>query len=77
MTTPSGMFVTSVECFFASKDADVPVELQIRPMVNGSPSATDIIGNAIKFLSPGSVNTTAVSGATQATVVANPNKVYF
>ena len=77
VTTPSGMFVTSVECFFASKDADVPVELQIRPMVNGSPSATDIIGNAIKFLSPGSVNTTAVSGATQATVVANPTKFTF
>ena len=77
VTTSGGMFVTAVDCFFASKDTDVPIELQIRPMVNGSPSATDIIGNAIKFLAPGSVNTTAISGATQATVVANPTKFTF
>ena len=77
VTTGGGMFVTAVECFFESKDSEVPVELQIRPMVNGSPSATDIIGNAIKFLAPGSVNVTALSGATQATVVANPTKFEF
>ncbi|MBM38637.1 MAG: hypothetical protein CMO97_06145 [Woeseia sp.] len=78
VTTGGGMFVTAVECFFASKDTSgVPVELQIRPMVNGSPSATDIIGNAIKFLAPGSVTTTAISGATQSTVVANPTKFTF
>lgn len=75
VTKPSGMFVTKVQCYFKSKDSSVPVELQIRPMVNGVPSATDIIGNAIKFLSPSQVNLPA--SQTQAAVLAAPTTFEF
>lgn len=75
VTKPSGMFVTKVQCYFKTKDSSVPVELQIRPMVNGIPSATDIIGNASKFLNPSSVNLPA--SQTQASVVASPTTFEF
>jgi len=72
---PSGMFVTKVQTYFKTKDSTVPVELQIRPMVNGIPSATEIIGNASKFLSPSSVN--LPSSQTQASVIATPTTFEF
>ena len=72
---PSGMFVTKVQTYFKTKDSSVPVELQIRPMVNGIPSATDIIGNASKFLNPSSVN--IPSSQTQASVIATPTTFEF
>jgi hypothetical protein len=72
---PSGMFVTKVDVFFKSKDSTVPIEMQIRPVVNGQPSATDIITNAIKFLSPSEVNTAA--SQTQAAAVAAPTTFEF
>ena len=72
---PSGMYVTKVDVFFKSKDDDIPIELQIRPVVNGQPSATDIITNAIKFLSPSEVNTAA--SQTQAAALAAPTTFTF
>ena len=75
VTEPNGMFVTKVQTYFKSKDTTIPVELQIRPMVNGSPSATEIIGNAVKFLNPSSVNTPA--SQTQASVTSAPTTFEF
>lgn len=72
---PSGMFVTKVQTYFKTKDSTVPVELQIRPMVNGIPSATEIIGNASKFLNPSSVN--LPSSQTQTGVLASPTTFEF
>ena len=72
---PAGMFVTKVECFFSTKDASIPIEMQIRPLVNGAPSSTEIIGNAIKFLNPSSVNLPA--GQTSAQVLAAPTTFEF
>ena len=34
----TGIFITSVEVFFETKDEELPVTLQIRPIVNGVPS---------------------------------------
>jgi hypothetical protein len=34
----TGIFITSVEVFFETKDEEIPVTLQIRPMINGVPS---------------------------------------
>ena len=34
----TGIFLTSVEVFFETKDEELPVTLQIRPMIAGSPS---------------------------------------
>lgn len=33
-----GVFVTSIELYFQSKDAQIPVRVELRPMVNGYPS---------------------------------------
>lgn len=75
VTKPSGMFVTKVDVFFKSKDDSIPVEMQIRPVVNGQPSATDIITNAVKFLTPAEVSLPA--SQTQAAVVAAPTTFEF
>ena len=40
---PNGMFLSAVDIFFRSKDQIVPVKVQIRPTVNGYPSARDIV----------------------------------
>lgn len=47
----SGCFITSIDIFFQSKDASVPVTLQLRPMVNGYPSANETLafGTSVKY----------------------------
>ena len=52
----SGIYCTKVDLFFSAKDAALPVQIQIRPMVNGFPSSTKIIPGTIKVLPAGSVN---------------------
>jgi hypothetical protein len=39
---PKGIFATSIDIFFYEGDSSSPVTLQLRPTVNGLPSATDI-----------------------------------
>ena len=51
-----GMFVTSVEVYFATKSSSIPVCCEIRPVVNGYPSSR-VVPLATKTLNPGSVNT--------------------
>ena len=36
---PNGIFLDNVDLFFRAKDDDLPVTIQIRPTVNGTPSA--------------------------------------
>lgn len=43
---PDGMFVSSVDLFFKNKGELLPVEVQIRPVINGVPSDTVIIPGA-------------------------------
>ena len=56
---PNGIFATKVGIRFATKDSVIPVQCQIRPLVNGMPSAEDIIPGAVKFLEPSLVNISA------------------
>jgi len=51
-----GMFASSIDLFFSDKDADLPVWIQIVPIVNGSPSREVIVPGSIKYLSPASIN---------------------
>src|SRR5665213_1377360 len=44
---PNGIYVTSVDIFFRSKDNILPAIIQIRPLDNGYPSSTAIIPNGI------------------------------
>lgn len=77
----TGVFITKVRVYFASKpevgDGDIPIPVicQIRPMVNGAPSSTEIIPGAIKHLLPSEV--TVVSTATQDGVLAEPTDFEF
>jgi hypothetical protein len=42
-----GLFVSSVDLFFKNKGESLPIELQLRPIVNGVPSSDKIIPGAI------------------------------
>ena len=68
------MFITKVQCYFATKDDAICVQLQIRPMVNGHPSASQIFPGSSVFVNPGSVNTAT---GTQANVLETPTDFVF
>jgi len=52
----SGIYCTKVDLFFAAKDSALPVQIQIRPMVNGFPSSNKIIPGTIKMLPSSNIN---------------------
>ena len=58
-----GNYLTKVGVYFSTKDDTVPVQLQIRPLVNGIPSSIDIVPGSVKFLSPSDVSTSADASA--------------
>ena len=65
-----GAFITKVGCFFKSKDANIPITLEIRTVVNGYPSTEVIpLGRVVK--SAADVNTsTDASSVTEFTFAA-------
>ena len=76
VTNPAGIFVTKIQTYFSTKDTSgVPIQLQIRPMVNGAPSSTEIHAQSIVFVSPPSVSIPA--SQTQAAVEAAPTTFEF
>ena len=62
-----GIYCTKVDLFFAAKDASLPVQIQIRPMVNGFPSSSKIIPGTIKSMAAASVNADTTGPALTAT----------
>lgn len=54
---PKGIFVPYIDLFFATKGT-LPVELQIRPIVNGYPDAKNIVPNAVAVLQAEEVKVT-------------------
>lgn len=68
VTERTGVFITSVEVKFSSKPAagGVPVVAQLRPMVNGVPSARAIIPGSTVFKSPSAI-TTSTDGSVATT----------
>jgi hypothetical protein len=69
-----GVFVTSLDIYFATKDANIPVTLQIREVVNGYPGKT-ILPFSEKTLNPNLVNTSTT--ATTATTFTFDSPVYL
>jgi hypothetical protein len=53
---PEGLFISSVDLYFKTKDTSIPVTVQIRPTVNGYPSATQVLPFAERTLNASSVN---------------------
>lgn len=45
----NGIFVTKVGVRFATRDEQIPVQLELRPMVNGHPAAYNIIPGSVVF----------------------------
>lgn len=71
-----GVFVTKIGVFFQSKDSgNTPVQLQIRPMVNGYPSADQFLPGTSKFLYPSDVSVS--EDATAETVFELPVPTYL
>ena len=56
----SGMFITSIDIFFESKDPILPVTLQIRPVVNGFPHSSEILKGGTTTLYPENIKTSSV-----------------
>jgi hypothetical protein len=51
-----GLYISSIELYFRTKDQYMPVSIELRPMVNGYPSSRDVIPFSEVYLPPGSVN---------------------
>jgi len=64
---PNGIYVTKVDLFFATKDASLPVQIQLRPIVNGLPSDTEIIPGSQVVVSASSINVDLVGPALTST----------
>ena len=67
-----GVFLTKVDIFFQTKDDTIPVQLQLRPMVNGHPSSDDIIPGSIVFKSPNGITTSSDASAATSFVFEEP-----
>lgn len=71
---PSGVFLTSCDIFFETKDDEIPVTLQIRPMIAGVPS-TMVVPFSEVTLEPDQVNLS--TDGTVATRIRFPSPVYL
>ena len=52
---PKGVFATSVDVYFYEGDRNLPVTVELRPTINGTPSATDIYPFSSVTLEPSQV----------------------
>lgn len=77
---PDGMFVSSVDLFFKNRGELLPVEVQIRPVVNGFPSADKIIPGASSSVDSDDIkvsNFPSVANTQTATRFTFPSPVYL
>ena len=70
----NGMFVSSVEVFFATKSSTIPVRCEIRNMVGGYPG-TEVLPFSVKYLNPSEINTS--TDASTGTTFTFPSPVYL
>lgn len=61
-TNKNGVFINSGNLFFKNK-GDIPIEVQIRPVVNGYPSSDTIIPGATCVLQPEDINVASIPDA--------------
>ena len=70
----TGIFLTSIDVFFETKDDSIPVTFQLRPMVNGYPSNVVIPFSEVT-LTPDQINTSVDSSIP--TRITFPSPVYL
>ena len=56
---PQGLAITSLELYFATKDSELPVSIEFRRVINGVPSAGDVIHGTPVLKLPSEVNVPA------------------
>lgn len=74
-----GFFIPSIDLYFKNKGENLPVMLQVRPMVNGYPDSTTVIPQAEAVLMPDDVITTDLPNAENSltsTTFTFPSPVY-
>jgi hypothetical protein len=69
---PAGIFVKSINIYFKTKAANLPITLQLRPAVNGYPSSSNIIPFSEVNLLPADVNTSDNGSAATTFTFENP-----
>jgi len=77
---PGGVFATSVDLFFSTKDAVLPVIVQLRPVVNGFPHSSIVLKGAEATLYPSQINTSATpntANVATATTFTFPTPVFL
>ena len=75
ITDPNGMFVTRVRVYFAEKDtSNMPVTLELRPMINGYPSSSIIPGSSV---TKAAANVNVVPTATTDSMLSNGTDFVF
>jgi hypothetical protein len=75
-----GMFVSSIDLFFKNKGSALPVEVQLRPVVNGIPSSDKIIPGAVATMEIDDINISNfpnVSNSMTSTRFTFPSPVYL
>jgi hypothetical protein len=73
---PNGIFITRIRVYFSAKDSgNLPVKLELRPMVNGIPDSNKVIPNSRVVKPASAVN--IVPSATIASMLANGTDFVF
>jgi hypothetical protein len=62
---PAGVFVSSIDLWFAQKDEAVPVSVEIRPVVNGIPSSIEIVPFGITTMDADDIVTSVIANNPQ------------
>ena len=53
---PNGVFLSSIDLYFATVDSTIPVNVRIRPTVNGYPDSVNDIPGSIVYKNPSDIN---------------------
>ena len=53
---PNGVFLSSIDLYFATADSTIPVNVRIRPTVNGYPDSVNDIPGSIVYKNPSDIN---------------------
>ena len=67
VSEPTGIYCTKFDLFLSKADENASIQIEVRPMINGFPSASDVLPGSIKSL-PGSTFTGGSNLSSDATV---------
>lgn len=68
VSEPSGIYITKFDVYLKTADENAPISIEVRPMVNGFPSSSEVLPGSIKTL-PGSTFSGGASVSADASVI--------